>query len=94
MEWVVHCKKASYDVYIGRPSKWGNPFVIGKHGTRDEVIQRYREWLMSQPELLAEVKTLKERCWVATVLPPHAMAMCCRNWPIWRPDYLARCLRL
>ena len=59
MEWVVHCKKAPYDVYIGRPSKWGNPFVIGKHGTRDEVIQKYREWLMSQPELLAEVKTLK-----------------------------------
>ena len=59
MIWVVHCKKAPYDVYIGRPSKWGNPFVIGKHGTRDEVIQRYREWLMSQPELLAEVKTLK-----------------------------------
>ena len=59
MEWVVHCKKAAYDVYIGRPSKWGNPFVIGKHGTRDEVIQKYREWLMSQLELLAEVKTLK-----------------------------------
>ena len=24
---VVHCKKANYDVYIGRPSKWGNPFT-------------------------------------------------------------------
>ena len=59
MKWVVHCKKAPYDVYICRPSKWGNPFVIGKHGTRDEVIQKYREWLMLQPELLAEVKTLK-----------------------------------
>ena len=23
---VVHCKKELYDVYIGRPSKWGNPF--------------------------------------------------------------------
>jgi len=22
---VVHCKKEPYDVYIGRPSKWGNP---------------------------------------------------------------------
>ena len=22
------------DVYIGRGSKWGNPFVIGVHGTR------------------------------------------------------------
>ena len=23
---VVHCKKEPYDVYIGRPSKWGNPY--------------------------------------------------------------------
>ena len=23
-------------VYIGRGSKWGNPYVIGKHGTREE----------------------------------------------------------
>jgi len=25
---VVHCKKSEYDEYIGRPSKWGNPFVV------------------------------------------------------------------
>jgi hypothetical protein len=29
---VVHCKKEKYDIYIGRPSKWGNPFVISKDG--------------------------------------------------------------
>lgn len=28
-------------VYIGRGSPYGNPFVIGKHGTREEVIERY-----------------------------------------------------
>lgn len=28
-------------VYIGRGSPWGNPFVIGVHGNRDEVIRRY-----------------------------------------------------
>lgn len=33
--------------YIGRPSKWGNPFVIGADGTRDEVVERYRTWLVS-----------------------------------------------
>lgn len=59
MKWVAHCKKEPYDIYIGRPSKWGNPFVIGKHGNRTEVIQKYREWLLSQPELLAEVAVLK-----------------------------------
>ena len=39
-------------VYIGRPSKWGNPFVIGKDGTRKEVIQKYREWLFQHPEFI------------------------------------------
>lgn len=43
-------------VYIGRPSKWGNPFVIGKDGTREEVIAKYREWLLSQPEKVEAVK--------------------------------------
>lgn len=43
-------------VYIGRPSKWGNPFVIGKHGTREEVIAKYRDYLMSNSTLLASAK--------------------------------------
>ncbi|MGA9172340.1 MAG: DUF4326 domain-containing protein [Nitrososphaeraceae archaeon] len=45
---VVHCKKEKYDIYIGRPSRWGNPFVIGKDGTR-EVITKYNEWFF-KPE--------------------------------------------
>ncbi len=50
-------KKVSDDgVYIGRPSKWGNPFVIGKDGTRSEVIQKYRKWLNSNPDLRADAK--------------------------------------
>lgn len=31
--------------YVGRPSVLGNPFTIGRHGTRDEVIVQYRAWL-------------------------------------------------
>lgn len=33
-------------VFIGRPSKYGNPFVIGKDGDRDTVISLYREYLL------------------------------------------------
>ena len=43
-------------VYIGRPSKWGNPFKIGKDGSRDEVIFKYRQWLLSQPNLVEQAK--------------------------------------
>ena len=43
-------------VYIGRGSPYGNPFVIGKDGTREQVIAKYEEWLMKQPELIEMVK--------------------------------------
>jgi len=65
---VVHCKRAPYDVYIGRPSKWGNPFVVGKDGTRKEVIIKYLKWLKNQPELIAALPELKGKvlgCWCA-----------------------------
>ena len=35
-------------VYIGRPGPWGNPFVIGRDGSREEVIAKYRNWLKDQ----------------------------------------------
>lgn len=35
-------------VYIGRGSMWGNPFIMGKHGNRDEVVEKYAEYLRSQ----------------------------------------------
>jgi hypothetical protein len=51
-------------VYVGRPSKWGNPFTHIPSGTlakfvvssRKEAIQKYREWLMDQPELVQAAK--------------------------------------
>lgn len=65
---VVHCKRGHFDIYIGRPSRWGNPFRIGPDGTREEVIARYRGWLLAQPDLLAAVPTLRGKtlgCWCA-----------------------------
>jgi hypothetical protein len=32
----------SHDVYIGRGSKWGNPYAIGFDGDRDEVIRKFK----------------------------------------------------
>jgi hypothetical protein len=50
-------RQAPDRVYVGRPSKWGNPVVIGRDGSRDEVIAKYRAWLVQQPELMAAVCT-------------------------------------
>lgn len=35
-------------IYIGRGSRWGNPFVINKHGNRSEVIEKHRQLLHHQ----------------------------------------------
>ena len=59
---VVHCKRARYDVYIGRPSRWGNPFHVGRDGTRAQVIARYERWLEEHPELLARLAAELEPC--------------------------------
>lgn len=42
---LVRNQKEEYDVHIGRPSEWGNPFIIGAHGTRREVIALHRKWV-------------------------------------------------
>lgn len=49
---VVNIKYKKANVFIGRPSKWGNPFVIGRDGTREEVIEKYKQWIKNQPDLL------------------------------------------
>jgi hypothetical protein len=53
---VVNKRIDPFDVYIGRPSKWGNPFEIGRDGTREEVVEKFQEWLLGQPALLRDAK--------------------------------------
>ncbi len=70
---VVHFKKDPYDIYIGRGSKWGNPFSH-KDGTmarfkvssRSEAVDSYREWIKTQPNLMNDLPELKDKtlgCW-------------------------------
>jgi len=73
MRLVVHCKRHAHDVYIGRPSKWGNPFVIGKDGDRAEVIAKYRAWGQARgldKAAKAELKGKVLACWCSP-LPCH-----------------------
>lgn len=43
-------------VYIGRPSKWGNPFLLGKDGNREEVIRKFKVYVQQKPELVALIR--------------------------------------
>lgn len=56
---VVHCRREPYDIYIGRPSKWGNLFRVGDGQSREEAIAKYRRWIETQPELMAALPDLK-----------------------------------
>jgi hypothetical protein len=75
---VVHCKKETYDIYVGRPSKWGNPFTHlndatqakFKVGSRKEAIDAYREWITKGDGqyLLDDLDELEGKilgCWCA-----------------------------
>lgn len=51
---VVHCKKEKYDVYIGRPTKWGNPYTHIQDGKtlakyvvedRNAAVNAYRDYI-------------------------------------------------
>jgi hypothetical protein len=60
---VVHCQVEEYDVYIGRPSEWGNPFThkdytIAKYkvGSREEAVAKFEAWFLSQPDLVEKAR--------------------------------------
>lgn len=56
-------------VYVGRPSKYGNPYLIGKDGDRDGVIRKYKKYITDNKNLYEECKKeLKGKdlvCWCA-----------------------------
>jgi hypothetical protein len=47
----------SHDVvYVGRPTPFGNPFIIGVDGTRKEVIRKFKKYLRKKPKLVERAK--------------------------------------
>lgn len=84
---VVHVRHAAYDVLIDRTTQWGNPFthVKGKTrarwlvATRTEAIEKYEEWIKTQPHLMAALPELKGK-----VLGCHCAPFKCHG------DVLAR----
>jgi len=55
----------SNQIYVGRPSKWGNPFEIGKDGTREQVIAMFRDYILSS-DLMKDLHELRGKdlvCW-------------------------------
>lgn len=61
---VVHVNHEPYSVYIGRAGRGeagplGNPFRLGRDGTREEVIAKFEEYARNNKAILALIKGLK-----------------------------------
>ena len=57
---VVNRRKTPEGVYVGRGTPLGNPFHIGKDGTREEVIRKYAAWLKQQPDDSEAMRMLRD----------------------------------
>lgn len=55
---MVHCKHEPYDVYIGRPSRWGNP------------IKFMKDTLTERRQVIAAYRSLIESGWLEDVIGP------------------------
>lgn len=59
---VVNLRRESCTIFIGRGRKgpFGNPFKIGIHGTRAEVLMRYETYARTSSILLEAIKKIPE----------------------------------
>ena len=61
---VVNKYKEKYDVYIGRPSIFGNPFSVKEYG-REGCIEKYKEYfykrIKEDVKFKEEVLKLKDK---------------------------------
>lgn len=62
-------------VYVGRPTRWGNPFPVAEHGAQ-EACRLFEEHLRSRPELVAAARDAlagkRLACWCRLDQPCHA----------------------
>jgi len=63
-------------IYVGRPSRWANPFRIGKDGDRQEVVRKFKEYAIKQlrrePSWLEPLKGKNLACWCPLDKECHA----------------------
>lgn len=101
MAQVVNVRTARPDsyVYIGRAmpgrtgSEWANPYHIGKDGTRDQVIAKYRMWLwrklQSDPGAVERLRALAGDnlgCWCAPQPCHGGVLLSAIEWAMAQPQ--------
>lgn len=57
---IVNIKFDECDLYIGRGSKWGNPFPVWECESREDCLKKYEWYLYHQrTDLLADLRELE-----------------------------------
>ena len=69
---VTHVKQKIFTVYIGRPSVYGNPFIIGKDGTRAEVIQKFKKYARKNKRVRDAIMALPKNAILGCHCKPKA----------------------
>lgn len=84
---LVNIRRDRCEVFIGRGSKWGNPYTVVKNSVkgpmecldRVEAIQKYKQWITEGDgkHLLRDLDELKDKtlgcyCWP---LPCHGQVL-------------------
>lgn len=72
MSFVVKFGKEKCDVFVGRPSKYGNPYHIGIHGSREEVLELYELHLQNNHHLIKSI---------CRELPGKILGCSCEGFP-------------
>jgi hypothetical protein len=67
-------------IYIGRPTKWGNPFIVGRFGNAQECVERYTHGLSENGGLVScddlhELRGKNLACWCSLDQPCHGDAL-------------------
>ncbi len=69
-------RKPANTIVVARPSKWGNPFVIEKHGDAAACVLQFRTAAPSWPGYVAtarqELRGKDLACWCPPNRPCHA----------------------
>jgi hypothetical protein len=77
-----HAARHDGAIYIGRRSKWGNPFRIGVDGDGAAVIAKYARWLRDQRDLLRALDELRGKDLLCSARRSHVPAICCCGSPM------------
>lgn len=67
-------------VYVGRPTKWGNPYRVSENMLRIEAVQAFRRWIEScnslstidAARIKSELRGKNLACWCDLNEPCHA----------------------